>query len=119
MFIDTDVLLDLIKNGRLETIRGSSISVISLLEVLRGIKDEKDRKIVKDALEKLLKIVGIDNEIILLYSTIYNSLKKKGKLIGDADLLIGASVISRKDVLFTKNKKHFERLKKFGLILKE
>jgi predicted nucleic acid-binding protein len=59
--------------------------------------------------------LDLDNETILEYSEIYNKLKKEGKLIDHADLLIASSAIVNNLILITNNLKHFERLKKSGL----
>ena len=46
----------------------------------------------------------------------YGKLRKEGQLIGNEDLLIGATAFSAGFVLKTNNKKHFERIKGLKLI---
>lgn len=54
--------------------------------------------------------------ILTEYSRLYEALKE-GSLIGDADLLIAATTISKGMKLLTSNLKHFARLKRYGLHL--
>ena len=115
--LDTDVLIEILKENRVEELKDSCLSVITLIEFLRGIKNEKERRIVKENLEKMVKIVGIENKAILVYSKIYRELKKEGKLLSDADLLQASLAIANDLRLVTKNIKHFKRLEKFGLRL--
>jgi predicted nucleic acid-binding protein len=93
--LDTDVLIEIIKQNKIEELKDSCISIITLLEYLRGIKNEEDRKIAKENIEKIARIVGLENKSILIYSKIYEKLKGKGKLISDADLLQASIAIER------------------------
>ena len=108
--LDTDAVIDLLRRRDYED---GSISAITLIEVLRGIAEEK-RAGVKELLEESFDVIGLDNETILAYCTLYQALKKKGESIPDADLLIGATAISR-DIPLTTGDHHFQRLKEFGL----
>jgi hypothetical protein len=110
--IDTSVLIDNLRRGVFEE---GSISVITLIEVLRGVASEK-RDRVKRLLEKSFDVLGIDNKVILKYCELYTSLKEKGQLISDADLLIAATAIANNLVLVTRDK-DFERLRSHGLRL--
>jgi len=110
--IDTSVLIDNLKRGRYEE---GSISVITLIEILRGTPSRKRNK-VKQLLEKSFDILGIDNKVVLKYCDLYALLKQKGLLIPDADLLIAATAIANNLVLVAKDK-DFERLRKLGLKL--
>ncbi len=110
--IDTSVLIDNLRRGVFEE---GSISIITLIEVLRGVPQEKRNK-VKQLLERSFDILGIDNKVILKYCDLYTSLKQRGQLISDADLLIVATAIASNLVLVTKDK-DFERLRKLGLNL--
>ena len=89
------------------------ISVITLLEVLRGIKDEK-RTRAKKLMEEAYEVKGINNEVILKYCMLYDSLKKSGELIPDADLIIAATSIVGNEHLETTDS-DFRRLEKLGL----
>lgn len=59
-----------------------------------------------------------DNQIIRKASKIWVSMKKTGEMIDDRDILIAAAAISKQIPLFTRNVKHYEKLNKFGLNLK-
>ncbi len=76
---------------------------------------EKKAVKAKIILENLFKVIKLNNEILLKASEIYCNLKREGKLIEDADLLIGSTAIVYNPPLLTLNKKHFERLIPFGL----
>ena len=110
--LNTSVLIDDLKEGRFEE---GAISIVTLLEVLRGVYSEKRGK-VKQLLEKAFNILNIDNDVVLKYCDLYTTLKKQKQLIPDADLLIAATAIVNNLTLVTKDK-DFERLKKQGLKL--
>ncbi len=112
MILDTNTIIDAMEEGDIP--RGS-ISVISLLEVLRGVPSEK-RAEIKALLEESHRVHQIDNDVILKYAEIYNQLKSSGTLIPDADLIIGMTAIV-KDLALNSNDKHFKRLESFGLTL--
>jgi len=89
---------------------------MTLLEVLRGIDDDK-RPQVMQLLEGSYKILTIDRNVIEAYCRIYRQLKEKGNLLPDADLIIAATAIAHNLVLETEDA-HFLRLKPLGLKLK-
>jgi len=110
--IDTSVLIDNLRTGEYEE---GTISIITLIEVLRGIDPRKRRK-VKELLEKIYEILGIDNKVVLKYCEIYSRLKQDGLLISEVDMLIAAIALANNLSLVTKDK-DFERLKELGLQL--
>jgi len=110
--IDTDIILELLHERRHEI---GAISIITLIEILRGLEDRKRVK-VKDLLEKSFSVQSLNNETIIIYCSLYRRLKKEGVLIPDADLLIAATAISKNMTLKTHDQ-HFTRLVKFGLKL--
>ena len=112
MILDTSAILDGVVE---EEGKRGGVSVITLLEVVRGVrKDQRERT--KRLLEESHPVYHIDNDVILTYSEIYNELKKTGTIIPDADIIIAATAISKKQILKTKDK-HFTRLERFGLRL--
>ncbi|CAI1492888.1 Ribonuclease VapC1 [Thermococcus nautili] len=115
--IDTSVLIDLYKAKKLEEYAGSAISIVTLFEFVRGIPSERKRVAVLKRLEKLFKVEPLDNVIILTASKIYRYLKGKGKLIDDADIIIGATAIAKGYTVWTTNIDHFERMREFGVKL--
>jgi len=112
ILIDTDILIDYVK-GRINLSDvHPHICEITVYEFIRG-TDNPERA--KELLETSFDILWIDNKVLLLASIIWRELKKKGKLIDDRDLIVGATAITNNIRLFTRNKKHYSRLKKYGL----
>lgn len=110
--LDTDILIELLRERRHEF---GAISIITLTEVLRGLGAKKRSK-VKELLEESFNIQNLDNQIIETYCNLYQKLKKEGASLPDADLLIVATAISHHMTLKTRDE-HFERLTEFGLKL--
>jgi tRNA(fMet)-specific endonuclease VapC len=112
--LDTGVVIDAMETGNYNP---AVISPITLLEVLRGIEDQK-RQVAKQLLEESFTILNLDNSIIEFYCIIYRKLKQEGNLLPDADLIIGATAIAH-DLMLETKESHFFRLKSFGLKIKE
>jgi len=112
--LDTDIIIEMLRERRHEI---GAISIIALIEILRELKDKKRRK-AKKLLEESFNIENLDNRIIETYCSLYRKLKRDGVLIPDSDLLIAATAISKRMALKTRDK-HFERLKELGLKLAE
>ena len=112
ILLDTDVVIEMLRKRRYEA---GAISIITLIEVLRGLRAEKREK-VKELLEESFDVLNINNQVIETYCSIYRNLKEKGVLVPDADILIAATAISNSMALKTGDK-HFKELKKFGLKL--
>ena len=110
--LDTDNILELLKERRHEI---GGISVVTLIEVLRGLEVGKRTK-VKELFEESFNVLNIDNEVIETYCHLYHKLKEKGTSIPDVDLLIAATAMSHNITLKTKDE-HFERLRELGLKL--
>lgn len=108
--LDTDRVLELLRDGTFEF---GDISIITVLEVLRGLEPAK-RTQTKKLLEEAFIVHGLDNDIVETYSDLYRRLRHKGESLPDADLLIAATAIARDMTLKTRDE-HFERLKALGL----
>ncbi len=119
VLIDTDVLIDVMRNKELlweMQLRGSAISIITLYEYLFGeCYIGKDIKTVKESLEKIFQVIDLDQQIICKAIEIDVYLTKNGEKMSIRDLIIGATAIVYDLMLVTRNVEHFERLKKFGL----
>jgi len=109
---DTDRVVELLRRRRHEA---GSISIITLIEVLRGLEAGK-RPQVKRLLEESFNILIIDNKVIETYCSLYRKLREEGVPIPDADLLIAATAISSNATLITRDE-HFEGLRNLGLKL--
>lgn len=111
--LDTDILIEFLKGKReigevISKYDEFYISVISVYEFMRGADEEKTKE---------MNSLDLDYNVAILASAIYKKLHKSGDLISDNDILIAASCILKDIPLLTLNKKHFERLKRFGLKL--
>jgi len=111
---DTNEVINHLQKGESKP---GKISIITLIELLRGIQEEK-RLEIKTNLEELYQTQNLTNTIILTYCKLYTSLKTEGTLIPDADLLIAATTIANEDELVT-NDTHFQRLEEKGLKIKK
>lgn len=110
--LDTSALIENIKSGTYEV---GAISVITLLEMLRGVNEEKRNELKKE-LEAAFPIIPLRNDVILEYCKLYRKIREEGKLVPEADLLIAATAIATNLTLKTKDK-HFLNIDKHGLRL--
>jgi len=108
--LDTGIVIESIRENRLVP---GAISVITLLEILRGVEDDKRRNM-KVLMEEAYHIEPLDNAVILEYSSLYQALKETGQPIPDTDLMIAATAKTRNYELITRDQ-HFDRLKDYGL----
>jgi len=91
------------------------ISEITYYEVLRGLlADNASNKLTE--FEKLLNFIDIvetDKQILDSAANIYADLKQNGDLIGELDILIGATALANNYILVTNNTKHFKKIQKY------
>lgn len=114
VLVDTDVLIDYVR-GRRELPAGPHyVSEVTVYEFIRGTRDPSKAK---ELLEQEFIVVYHDNEVLEKAAEIWRALRREGALIDDRDLLIGSVAIAKGLPLLTGNTKHFERLRKFGLVL--
>lgn len=119
--IDSDVLIALLnKDEKTKQIMEALdvdfyITTVNTFEVWFW---RKKTEPVFEALEWLHSL-EMDDKAVRLAGDILRKLKEDGKMIDMRDLFIGAICINNDIELLTYNKKHFERLKDFGLILVE
>jgi len=110
--LDTDAVVELLRRKRYEA---GAISIITLIEVLRGVKPEK-RGEVKSLLEESFDVLTLNNKVIETYCRLYQDLKRRGILIPDADLLIAATAMAH-NLRLKSGDQHFKRLVGLGLKL--
>ena len=87
-------------------------SIITQYEILRGLKAKGATKQIA-VFENFCSqntILSLSKEIISKAAEIYADLRKRGELIGDADILIAATAIVNKLGIVTNNEKHFQRI---------
>ncbi|MEX0567791.1 MAG: type II toxin-antitoxin system VapC family toxin [Candidatus Njordarchaeota archaeon] len=119
--LDTSYVIKLIKQDTLIELSKKYdlyITIINLYELVRGdVLAGFDAKDSKKDYEKVFMVLHFDNRAMIKASEIYAVLRRKGKLIDERDLMVGAICLSNNLPLATLNKKHFDRLKQFGLKL--
>ena len=121
LLLDTDILSALMKkddtvlkkaHDYLLKYRIFMFSVITKYEILRGLKFKNAKKQIERFLafcEKSI-IIPVDDEVVLKASDIYADLMKKGKIINDADILIGSTALVNGYGVVTNNYKHFVQI---------
>lgn len=124
--IDTDWIIDHL-NGQekvkkeLEELapEGLALSILSLAEVYEGVSDSRDPRKSEKALKEFLaglSILEIEEEICKIFGRERGKLRKKGKIIGDIDLLIASTCLHYKLTLLTNNVAHFARIENLKII---
>ncbi|MCL2116036.1 MAG: PIN domain-containing protein, partial [Methanobrevibacter sp.] len=95
-----------------------AITIINVYEISKGLKYKNNTKKIKHfkKLLKHLQIFSLDDKVISEAATIYSNLRKIGKSIGDADILIAATVIKNKGILISNNTKHYENIANLNLM---
>jgi tRNA(fMet)-specific endonuclease VapC len=89
-----------------------SFSIITRYEILRGLK-AKSATAQLQAFDRLCarsQVVPLTDETIVRVADIYADLRRRGELVGDADILIGASALVRDLAIVTNNEDHFNRI---------
>jgi tRNA(fMet)-specific endonuclease VapC len=90
---------------------GLTLSVISLAELYEGIYYSRDPEANEQALNNFLRgvtVIGIDEGICRIFGRERGRLRVAGQMIGDSDLLIGATALHHHLTLLTNNRCHFE-----------
>lgn len=119
--IDTDWVIDHLNHiehvtRRLEELApgGFALSVISLAELYEGVYYSRNPVESEAALQRFLNpeltILGLDEETCKIFGKERGRLRTAGLLIGDCDLLIGATALRHRLTLLTNNRRHFERI---------
>ena len=92
---------------------GLAVSVVSLAELYEGVQYSRDveesQRRLSDYLEAVT-ILGVDEDTCKLFGRERGRPRAVGALIGDFDLLIGATTIQHNLTIMTNNRRHFERI---------
>ena len=92
---------------------GDGISIVSLAElqegIARSVTPEVDETILRGFLNTVT-VAGLDEDTCRIFGRERSRLRAEGNLIGDFDLLIGATAVRHGLTLLTNNRRHFERL---------
>jgi len=93
--------------------QGLALSIISLAELYEGVFYSRDPDGDGQDLADFLRgvtVLGIDADIAQLFGRERGRLRAAGMMIGDFDLLIGATALAHNLTLLTNNRSHFERI---------
>ena len=118
--LDTDVLIDLIERYDLEYIERLmvrhelKISSIVYYEFCIGVY-RVGKIYLKNIIENYLEIIPFSGDIADKAAEIQAQLMREGKPMDHRDIIIGVTAIMNNAELWTKNLKHFERLREYGL----
>jgi predicted nucleic acid-binding protein len=99
--IDTSVLIDILK-GKLTSV-GNSLSIVSMMEVIRVLEEDKRLKVF-ESLKEIYTIHPLDDKVALKYAELYYMLKDKGITISDLDLIIASTAKAYNEKIMTKDK---------------
>lgn len=92
---------------------GIGMSVVTLGELVDGVYGDADRQMSQRELDAFLQgvdLLDVDEEIARIFGRERRRLRVAGNLIGDMDLLIGATALRHGLTVLTNNRRHFERI---------
>jgi len=100
------------KDGRIST------TIINVYEILRGLRwrNNKNKENVFKIFLKNVEVFAIDDEVVEIAAATYADLRKNGKTIDDADILIAAITIKNHGTLVSNNTKHYEGINGLKLV---
>lgn len=124
--VDTDWVIDYLHKAdrtvrRIEELYtyGIGISVVSLAELYDGLAQSSNRASDEEALSLFMEavdVVPLDDAACRIFGDERARLRQAGNIIGDMDILIGATAISNDLTLLTNNRSHFQRLQDLIII---
>ena len=92
---------------------GLALSMISLAELYEGVFYSRDPEGDEGDLQNFLRgvtVLGVDEDVCKIFGKERGRLRAAGQLVGDLDLLIGATALRSNLTLLTNNRRHFERI---------
>ncbi len=121
--LDTTFIIDILRNNReavlkKENLENSSESITiaspTIIELIRGLSSVNvklnEREKIKDFIDSVITL-PLDKQSAIESGNIELSLIKNGEKIELEDILIGAIAIVNNEILLTRNKKHFDKIK--------
>jgi tRNA(fMet)-specific endonuclease VapC len=90
-----------------------ALSIISLAELYEGVYYSREPEEDEVALQDFLRgvtLLGIDERTCQIFGKERGRLRTAGMIVGDCDLLIGATALRHDLILLTNNRRHFERI---------
>ncbi len=125
--VDTDWVIHYLNAhpGIVERLRdlldeGLGLSIISFAELYEGVYYSRDPEGDEQDLNDFLRgvtVLGIDADICKIFGKERGRLRAAGMIIGDFDLLIGATALQYDLTLLTNNRQHFERIEGLRIVL--
>ena len=125
--IDTDWTIDYLTGvaqtvARVDQLRpaGVALSIISVAELYEGAFNARDPSTSGRALQRFIdsvEVLGLDDDVCRLFARERGRLRASGAIIGDFDILIGATAIRHGLIVLTNNRRHFSRLQGIELAL--
>jgi tRNA(fMet)-specific endonuclease VapC len=95
-----------------------TFSIISLAELYERVyysrEPEEDEAALQDFLRGMT-LLGIDERTCQIFGKERGHLRASGMIVGDCDLLIGATALRHDHILLTNNRRHFERIAGFRI----
>ena len=119
--IDTDILSYYLRGedevveqviNYLNVFPSLNLSSITFFEILKGLEHKEASKQIKDFEEfaSNCNLINVDLNSLKISAKVHGALKRKGKQIGIADILIAGIAIQNDLALITNNVKHFENI---------
>jgi tRNA(fMet)-specific endonuclease VapC len=115
--IDTDWVIDHLNavaevTRRLKELepQGLALSIISAAELWEGVyfsRDQKRSQVMLEAFLSGVTILNLDEEVCKRFGHLRGSMRKRGQVMGDFDLLSAATALRHNLTLLTNNRKHF------------
>ena len=90
-----------------------ALSIIVLAELYEGVYYSRTPEEDEEALQDFLRgvtVLGIDEGTCKIFGKERGRLRATGMIVGDCDLLIGATALRHDLTLLTNNRRHFERI---------
>jgi tRNA(fMet)-specific endonuclease VapC len=118
--VDTDRLASYL-NGRPDTVAllsslrhdGLAISIIASGEIYDGIYASNDPRAKEAAFLQVLRrveVLPLTRTIMKRFARLRGELRRRGRLIGDADILIAGTALQHGLTLVTRNLRHYQRI---------
>ncbi len=109
---DATALLDILSE------QGSAISLITLGEIYEGIYFGRDPHKSEEGFQRFLRLVDVlplNDTIARQFARIRGELRRTGRIIGDFDILIGATALHHNLILVIRNIKDYQRIHQLSL----
>ncbi len=124
--MDTDWVIDYLHKAdrtvrRLEELlpEGVGLSILSLAELYDGLAGSDNPDADEESLRLFLEtveVVPLNDTACRVFGIERARLREEGNIIGDMDILIGATAISHNLTLLTNNRRHFERMQGLSIV---